>query len=866
MKRSCSILILLLAATSCFAQSALTMERFLPQLEKKYGIVFSYDSDLLKGAPVQADTSGKNLSQLLKELNAFSAFHFEAIGGGSILVKPRSANGNFVLCGRVTEKNSGEPLTGALVYQTKGAYALSADENGAFFKFIRFSETDSVTVSTVGYHSVTIPLARFIAKPCTEIRLENIFSEMKEVFVTAYLTQGISYDAADNSISIRPKNLGILPGQTNGDVLLSLDALPGINTPDTKAGNLNIRGSTPDQTLLVFDNIPIYHKGHYFGTLSPFNSRVVDNIKVQRSAMSANSGGRAGGLIEISSASSVANKFQGSVSTSLLDANIYLHAPIKKNKLSFLVSARQSYPYNINSPAFGPLSDFVFQQTMVDAVIDGVDQQQLKSLRFNYRDANAKLIFNLSEKHKASLSFLYLDNIMTLSFQDKTGRLRYDTVSLSNWGADLTLQSKWSPVFSSRFSVTNSFFSQDFRYTRLLNQQNAGSSRSINTAGDFRIFLEADWKLHEKYFLKSGYDMRHHDMWYDKEINDTASLYDPLQVKGTGYLHTVFVNVLGHPSEKFLFNAGVRMNYFDVSGRFSAEPRLSMGYKFNDRFRLKTSGGYQRQFVTQVSGVGVESIGGIEHLLWMLADEKVMPVVNSYQAAFGGMYEKKSWLIDIEAYYKLTNNVTYVSITHPERPAPFIHGSIETIGADLLVRKQWKKVDAWMSYTLSRSMMQFDSVQADPFYSLYDQTHVLDLACSYKTGQWKFSVSWKYRTGLAALPEIRTKMLAGARSGEQQQQQQQPPPPPPGTSPPPQAGDPLYTDRFPDYHQLDASVSFSFPRTPEKWNGSIGLSALNCYNRKNIIGQVPQDVNGQKMMHNRYSLGFMPNVILTFGW
>jgi hypothetical protein len=856
----------LLGPAAFFSQSGapLKLNQLISSLEKKYGVVFSYDVDLVRDVPVTPDTVAKSLHQVLQRLSVSTAFHFENLSGKNVIVKPKSTKGNYILCGNVIDSKNKDPLIGTIIYETKGKFAISADETGSFHQIVHYNENDSVKISMVGYHPVVISMKLFGANGCSEISLHNIFSEMKEITVTAYLTQGISYDAMDNSITIHPRNLSILPGQTNGDVLLSLDALPGISTPDTKAGNLNIRGSTPDQTMIVFDDIPIYHKGHYFGTLSPFNSRVVDNIKVQRSTMSASSGGRAGGSIEISTANTVSNKFQGSVSSSLLDGSLYLNVPVKKNKVSFLFSARHSYPYSFNSPALTSLSDFVFQISEVQAIKNGKEGFILNKLTFNYLDANAKLIANLSEKHTASLSFLLVNNDMSISSTDKKATNRFDTVQMFNWGMNAALVSKWDSSFSTRLSFTNSYYRQNFFDRKNFSTGFVANSWCTNTASDTRLLFETDLKFNQRYSLKSGYDLRYHDMFYRNHINDTTSLAAPLDLSNKGFLHTAYLNLLSAPTDRLLLNAGVRVNYFGLNQKFSAEPRIALGFKVNKNFRLKSSAGLQKQFVTQISGVSVESLGGIENFLWILADDDKIPVVSSMQTSLGALFEKRSWLLDVEAYYKNTTDISYVSITNPDGPDPFIHGSLNTIGVDLLVRKHWKNLDAWVSYTLSKSLMQFDSVQAEPFYSLYDQTHVLDLAFSYRVKQWKFSSSWKYRTGLAALPGIRTKMIAGAPSNQSAQQN-----PPPGSPPPPASPGPLagqYTDRFPDYHQLDISVSYTFPKTPDKWNGSVGLSGLNIYNRENIIGQQVDVINGKPLVQNRYGLGFMPNVVVTFAW
>jgi hypothetical protein len=844
------------------------LDELVHVLEKKYNLAFSFDLNLLKGVPVQVDT-GKGISSLLDELSRNTAFVFDKIDRRNILIKPKSTGNNYLLHGFIRDSKTHEPLFSAIVYSRRSGFSISCSEDGSFHKIIQYQPGDSASVFLIGYEPLSVPIERLGNGEPVVIGLKNKLVEIEEVSVTAYLTSGIEYDAMDNSITMRPRNTSILPGQANSDLLLSLDALPGISSTDSKAGNLNIRGSTPDQTLITFDNIPLYQKGHIFGTISAFNANVVDNIKVQRSSMSTNKGGRVGGIIEINSPVSVANKANVTVSSSLMDANAYVHVPIVKNKLSFLVSGRHSYPYSWQLPPMKTISENVFQHS---EVYGAMTSNSIRKLEVNYSDYNAKLIYAINNKHKAMLSALYNTDELIANYDDpKRGVISENSMKMENIGFNGMLVSKWSSSFSTQLSVTRSSYLQKNTsdlYALLPPNQLLTTSEYNNSIKDFRAFFQTEWHLSTKHLVKSGYELSNYNTYYKRESNDFSNVSYKQDYSKIGNVHTMFVNWVAAPVKKLSVDAGVRLNYYDVNQQVSPEPRLVVGYKLSDHFRLRTSGGYQRQFISQINGVSIQSIGGLQSLLWLLSDDKTLPVVNSYQGSFGGLFEKKDWIVDIEAYYKQTDNVANVSIKAPLAKNPFIHGSINTIGTDVLVKKKWNRLDTWISYTLSKSMMQFDSVQVDPFYSLYDQTHIIDLAGSYTIRQWKFSLAWKYRTGLKVLPGVRVKMMAGAESS---------PKPVPGATPAPSGPPPasgsavndgviIYKDRFPDYHTLDASVQYSFPKIPKDWSGFVGVSVLNCYNQQNILSQSPIVIQGVKTWSNRYMMGVMPNLVVSFSF
>jgi ferric enterobactin receptor len=857
--------IILLLLCICFTRSLAqdqNLQDAIRFMEKKYKVVFSYDVELTRAVPVRIDSSESDIKKLIQQLNTRTAFHFEFINNNNVILKPKYSNQNFLLCGAVFDSKTREPLLGSLVYQWRSKYGVYAGEDGSFFKPLKYDAGDSIVVACIGYEKIILPIGYF-AGGCKQILLESQRIQMSEVAVTAYLTTGVSYDASDNSINIHPKNLTQLPGNVNGDILSSLDALPGISTPDGKAGNLNIRGSTPDQTLINVDDIPVYLKGHYFGTISPINPNAVDNIKVQRSTMSVNKGGRAGGLVDIHTSNNVANKFSSTISASALDANAYVHAPLIKDKLSIAASGRRSYPYSVENPALSPISDFVFEISEIRALLDGVSKETLTGLGFDYSDANAKMNYNLTQKHKGSLSYLFIENNMFVNRESRSDNTNQgDKIRMNNWGVNSSLHSNWSSKLNSYLSLTHSSYAQTFTTKKTNFKMDSLISDAFfeNRATDSRLLFETDWQFVKHFTLKTGYDGRYQDISYLRRTDNRSNTSFLQSFINQGTVHSAYTTLAGTVRSRFLFNLGLRANYFTVTKAYSFEPRLFMSCALNNYFRLKLSGGYQKQFVTQVSGISIESIGGLENQLWLLADNVNIPEVNSTQGSFGGMFEKNSWLIDMEGYYRNVTDITSISVLSPLAPNPYIHGSIETKGVDVLVRKQYKSFDTWVSYSLSESLMQFDSINdGEQFSSLYDQTHILDVAGSYRISQWKFSLAWKYRTGLAALPGIRTRMIHGAPSGQQSQQPQQPRPP---GAPAPASPTGGYSDRYPDYHQLDASLYYMFPKEVKKYKGSAGVSLINIYDQHNIIEQIPN----KNTFRDKTMPGFTPNFFITISF
>ena len=112
-----------------------------------------------------------------------------------------------------------------------------------------------------------------IKKKQNEFRIQSL----EEIVITNYLTSGIT-KLNDGSLTIKPKTFGILPGLIEPDVLQTIQAIPGIISTDETVSNINVRGGTHDQNLLLWDGIKMYQSGHFFGLISAFNPHTTKRI------------------------------------------------------------------------------------------------------------------------------------------------------------------------------------------------------------------------------------------------------------------------------------------------------------------------------------------------------------------------------------------------------------------------------------------------------------------------------------------------------------------------------------------------------------------------------------------------------------
>lgn len=178
--------------------------------------------------------------------------------------------------GRVLDSDTREPLIGAHAYLLnnwrKGAIA---DVEGQFELVLEANElTDSLIISYVGFREVVVPI-----QSSMEIILDPIETKGETVVITAkpLIAEEFKY------MEIKKLDIYTNPA-AKADPLLAVNALPSSTTTDESA-NISLRGSSPIETGVFMNNVPIYDAVRYsqlngIGTFSIFNTAIIKGVTV----------------------------------------------------------------------------------------------------------------------------------------------------------------------------------------------------------------------------------------------------------------------------------------------------------------------------------------------------------------------------------------------------------------------------------------------------------------------------------------------------------------------------------------------------------------------------------------------------------
>lgn len=678
---------------------------------------------------------------------------------------------------------------------------------------------------------------------------------LDEVIIKEYLTAGIN-EKTDGSINMSPSELGILPGLTEPDILQSLQLIPGVQSPSETASELFIRGGTPDQNLILWDGIKMYHSGHFFGTISAFNPYITDEVKLYKRGTKAKYGSRISGVIDIKSDSDIPDKIKGGLGFNLTHFDAYLKTPLS-DKTALLISARRSFTDVFNTPTFKNLSERVFQNTKISEGNKVFDDDIVSTTKdfFYFSDFTIKAIVKPNENNEITFSNLFTKNKLDYEFLiEKFNEASGDRLDIINQGSSIAWKHNYSPTFNQTINLYYSKFDLDYLGTNSITNEFKDELRKQSRIDDFSFAFDTNWKVNALNSFGIGYQFSTNKVRYLLGFSDSESPEDNFTNTNINKnnTHSLYIDYQFKKENKLFFDAGLRANYISVVDRIFLEPRVQFSAKLNDNFRFKASAESLHQAISQVVEVNTQEFG-LENQVWILSDDDIFPILKSTQFTAGILYSQNGWNLDIEGYVKNVNGLTSISsfITEDfdgQIDDTFSDGSSNIVGLDFLLKKKIDKYRTWLSYSLIENEFTFNNINnGDKFPGNFDITHHLTWSHTYEWQRFNVSMGWNIRTGIPY-----TKALGVIETDDGYIIEY----------------DKANNDRLSNYHRLDISTTYKFNLSKnEVWKGKLGISMLNVYNHKNILNKTykkQQSItdNAEILQEvNKLSLGITPNIV-----
>lgn len=805
------------------ANIQITLVKYLQIVEKKFEVSFSYNHSLLDQLVLIKNSNSNTLDIILDNISKQLSIKFENNNSNNYLVIPIRSTVSF----GVIDSETKEPLISLnVILNNHNEFYLLP--KASKFNIPNLFLTDTLLIGSRFYTNQKIS-ADALAQLTEPMQLNPDTLYLNEVIVEDYLTKGIDSKLSDHSIQVNMKDLGSLAGETDGDILTLLRAIPGIRTPDGKPGSLNFRGTTFDQTLIYFDDIPIYHSGHFFGTISPYNSAIVNNVEIHRGVLPAKWGGRVGGLINLKTSNNIADSANYGLQVNTIYTGLKIKTPIVKGKLGAFISGRFNYPMESLSPKLQEFSDLNFQGSKIDPnVLDGQSNKLLNDFDVRFRDINGKLVYQINDDHKSTLSFMNIQNDFLYNFNSQDQSLiEIQTSTLDNWG----ITGKWEGTISNKaktqLSITQSALKIIERNTESINDTVQKFDETANTINDFRLNANLNYQLNQTSSTELGYNLTDLNVKLDEANNDgrpTKHLNDFAQI------HSFYFSLEKNWGTRLISNFGVHSDYYSELNKTYVDPRFSLSYMLNNFIFLKGSGGRSHQFIKQQFKDDFNDFR-LQNQFWELTDNQ-SPVLEGYQGMMGFIYDRSNWIFDVEFYKKKSQG-----ITSQISPGMDENGTLSSKGVDIFMKRTWSNVESWISYSLSKTETKFNQINEAHF----NQTHIINLTNMIYLDRWSVALSWNYSSGMPVVLPV----LDPNHSNSNGQTTLSIP----------------YSENFPSQHQADLSVTYKFWKTANHWKGVIGLSFLNLYDQKNIINVYQNDPRVESPF--RHAIGFAPNLNMS---
>lgn len=695
----------------------------------------------------------------------------------------------------------------------------------------------------------------YIIKQQNVLDLSQV-QNLDEVLISEYLTSGIAKNR-DGSIKLLPGSLGILPGLTEPDVLQSLQLLPGIQSPNETASGLYIRGGTPDQNLILWDGIKMYHSGHFFGMISSFNPYIINDVKLYTSGTRAKYGSRISSVIDITSSNTIPENIEGGFGFNMTHTDAHIKTPIGK-KVAVIVSARRSFNDILESFTFKNLSERVFQNTKISngGNVLGDNFSSTTDNLFYFSDVTLKAIAKPSPKDEIIFSNLITKNKLDYGFEfQEINDSTRDQLNIENKGSSILWNHDSSNTFSYSIQAYLSNFDLDYSGNDTYGDSYVSDVTRQNGVDDIGFLFNTNWNLNETHSLGFGYQLSSQEIQYKLGFVDQFGEEEPqtfvFEDRSGSNTHALYADYQYNKVKKLIFNAGLRANYISAFDKVFMEPRLSLQVWLSGKLKGKFSVEQLHQPVSQIVEF-VDDDFGLENQTWVLADGQAVPVLESFQTTTGLNFNASGWTLDIDMYLK--NIVGLSSLTRGfDNPNnfSFFAGKSKVLGLDVLIKKKIDNYRTWLSYSYIKNRFTFSDVNdGNPFPGNFDITNHLTWSHSYLWKNFNFSLGWNIRTGTpyteATGIDIDDDGFLTINYSK------------------------TNGERLSDYHRLDFSSTYTFNLSKDqKWKGKLGLSLLNIYNNKSVLNRTYRAVpvfNNDEVTYelrtiDKVSLGMTPNVV-----
>ncbi len=659
--------------------------------------------------------------------------------------------------GRMTDKESGEPLIGATAYVRETGQGYATDFDGQFLITLPAGTYD-VVFNCLGMEEINYYLTLNADGPLA-IEMNRKLIPLDEVKITADRFHNVrGTQMGYEHITLKTmKEIPVVMGER--DVLKVAQMLPGVQTMGEGTSGFNVRGSAADQNMFFINKMPVYNTAHLLGFFSAFNPDLVKDFTLYKSNIPAKYGGRLSSIFILNSPRGNKKKLTARGGISPITGHLMVEGPLKKEKHSFILAARSTY------------SDWLLSQ---------LDNPGLRNSHAAFYDLAGHLNFEPDEKNTIRIFGYYSHDKFSLSAQNQ--HFLYD-----NKGASADWKHQWRPNLTSeialiasnyafqivdssesstkayrhQYTIGHYEFRSDFVWIPGRHLVNFGLNSvlyqldrgTIEPAGLLStrniVFLGAEKGLETALYLADEYEL------YPGITLAAGMRYSIYGMPGPSVVYDYYD---GSPKDELYISDTLRYSGKDIIATYSGpELRASLNIRTGESSSVKVSYNKTRQYLFMLSNTLAVSPAD----QWKLCDYHIRPPhTDQVSVGYYKDFEEKNINFSSEVYYKKTKDIIEYKdgasfISEDPIETQLLQGDQQAYGVELMLRKSTGRLSGWLSYCYSSSTIQVDGSNSWDkinhgltYPSNYDKPHAVNAVINYRfSRQLSIGSNVVYNTG-----------------------------------------------------------------------------------------------------------------------
>lgn len=758
--------------------------------------------------------------------------------------------------GYVKDESNGEGLIGVSVYVREAETGVVTNTYG-FYSITLPAGSYTLVYSYIGYKKITRSVVLDTDKTI-DVEMGDESNELREVTIsTKKEDENVkSLEMSVNKVEMKTiKKMPALFGEV--DLVRSIQLLPGVTTVGEGASGFNVRGGDVSQNLVLLDEAPVYNSSHLFGFFSVFNPDAVKDVKLIKGGIPAQYGGRISSILDVRMKEGNAKKREINGGVGTIFSRLTYEQPFADGKGSFIVAGRRSY---------------------IDILAKPFLNKDLRDSKFYFYDLTAKVNYRLGNKDTFYASGYF--------GKDMFGGGEFGF----GWG-NATATGRWNHIFSNKLFMNLTAYYSNYDYSLGMNENDEKAKDSFSWKSKI---ISTSFKPDFTYYLTPNNQLTFGGQYirYDSRPGKATAVSegektDISQEPRYGDESALYVGNEQKLNDRISLQYGVRYSYFRSLGPASEyefkevkpgerkepvypakdygkgdviksygnwEPRFSINVGINSSNSIKASYNRTAQYMHLLSNTAASSPLDV----WTLSSAIIAPE-KADQVALGwfGNFKENMYEASVEVYYKkLYNQIDYVPgsdlLLNKFVQGDLLFGKGRAYGAEFYLKKNQGKLTGWVSYTLSRTERQVETINNNNWFpARFDKPHNITAVAIYELRRrLSLSANFTIASGTPATFPTTRYEFQGVIVGDNYDGARN-------------------NNRIPAYHRLDLAATLKSKRKLfGKGDGEWVFSIYNVYNRRNPFSIYTRANKDNPMITEavRYSVigNFIPAITYNF--